>query len=555
MRAQTYLQAARPAKFPRRSLDSPVDFSSDTSTTRRVALLMGRVIAMMALLLLPLGQGELSAQQTPLGESHGDLHIAQQAPDQQSGYGQQPYAQQPDPASGEVYPQQGDGQVQPPAEPLNAGQLEQLVAPIALYPDTLVAQVLAASTYPAQVADAAQWRLAQGYASPDQIATGADAQNWDPSVKALTAFPQVLAQMDRNLPWTTDLGNAYYNQPQDVLQAVQVLRRRAQAAGNLQSTPRETVSYDQDNIELAPANPQVVYVPTYDPWTVYGEPVSPCPGFSLLSALGSLFGSSFGSPFGSSAVSYGLGIAMSAFSHTPWGWLAWGLNWLSQSVLFHDSNYYSNSTTVADWGFPHGGAHGIAGRGANDGLPNMPNRTLGSYRPSRGGSNPTLGRGFVPRPLLSYSRPGSGRSATLGQGFVPRPPSSYGRSDNGYDATPGRGFVPRPPAKYAVNRAGESSSRLAYSGGRAGYESRSSAYRSPQRAYHAPKSAFQRANFRSQASKVPQAGGFARFPGKPPKSFRGSGHAPKFSGGKSFGGKHSGGGSHSGRHGGGGHRL
>jgi hypothetical protein len=98
------------------------------------------------------------------------------------------------------------------------------VAPIALYPDTLVAQVLAASTYPVQVVDADRWRQAQGYASPDQIAAGADAQTWDPSLKVLTAFPQVLAEMDRNLQWTTDLGNAYYNQPQDVLQAVQVMR-------------------------------------------------------------------------------------------------------------------------------------------------------------------------------------------------------------------------------------------------------------------------------------------------------------------------------------------
>ncbi len=91
--------------------------------------------------------------------------------------------------------------------------------PIALYPDPLVAQVLTASTYPAQVADADRWRQAQGYAPAEQIAGGADAQNWDPSVKALTAFPQVLAEMDRNMRWTTDLGNAYYNQPQDILQA------------------------------------------------------------------------------------------------------------------------------------------------------------------------------------------------------------------------------------------------------------------------------------------------------------------------------------------------
>ncbi len=105
-----------------------------------------------------------------------------------------------------------------------------------------------------------------------------------------------------------------------------------------------------------PVNPQVVYVPTYNPWTVYGAQVSPYPGFSLLGALGSFLGSS--------PINYGLGIAMSAFSHTPWGWLAWGLNWLAQSVLFHQSNYSSQSTTVADWGFQHNGLHAYAGTGS-----------------------------------------------------------------------------------------------------------------------------------------------------------------------------------------------
>src|ERR1035438_5052676 len=148
-------------------------------------------------------------------------------------------------------PQQNYGQPQP----LNTQDLEQLVAPIALYPDTLVAQVLTASTYPQQVADADRWRRAQRYASSEQIAAGADAQPWDPSVKALTAFPQVLAQMDYNLQWATELGNAYYNQPQDLLAAVQVMRQRAQEAGNLQSTPQQAVNYNQGNIELAPVNP------------------------------------------------------------------------------------------------------------------------------------------------------------------------------------------------------------------------------------------------------------------------------------------------------------
>src|SRR6202035_4078194 len=112
-----------------------------------------------------------------------------------------------------------------------------------------------------QLVDADRWRQAQGSAYSDQIAAGANQQPWDPSVKAMTAFPQVLAEMDKNLQWTTELGNAYYNQPQEIFAAVQIMRQRAQAAGNLQNTPQEAVSYNQGNILLAPVNPQQVYVP------------------------------------------------------------------------------------------------------------------------------------------------------------------------------------------------------------------------------------------------------------------------------------------------------
>jgi hypothetical protein len=539
MRPQTHPHASRP--FSPLSLDSH-HCSPVIRVTSGAAQTLRHLVALAVL--LSLAPGKLFAQdapQTMQGESQNVRHSGQNAQDQQSGYGQQPY-----PTSGPVYPQNGDGQTQPPAEPLNAEQLEQLVAPIALYPDTLVAQVLAASTYPTQVGDAAHWRLAQGYASPDQIAAGADAQNWDPSLKALTAFPQVLSQMDRNLQWTTDLGNAYFNQPQDVLHVVQVMRRRAQAAGNLQSTQQEAVSYDQGNIELAPVNPQLVYVPTYDPWSVYGRPVSPYPGFSLLGTLGSFFSSSFGSP----AVNFGLGIAMTAFSHTPWGWLAWGLNWLSQSVLFNYSNYYSQSTTVADWGFGHGGGR------------------LGN------GYNSARGQGFVPRPVVGYRRPGGGGGTALGRGFVPRPPESYSRQGGGSGATSGRGFVPRPPVRYAENRAEDGfnaahrqesvprppltynhfqspgSMRQQYgrpdhgsrldSGIRAGYDSRTSAaYRSPQRMHRAPNGALQSTNFRSRSSgkAAHSGGGFHLF---------GGGHTPKsFSRGRNFSSRHSGGGGHS----------
>ncbi len=269
---------------------------------------------------------------------------------------QQPYAQQPYAAS--PYPQPDLSQPSAPVQALSAQDLEQLLAPIALYPDALLAQILTASTYPAQVAVADQWlqqMRAQGYGSPDQIAAGAQAQTtWDPSVKALTAFPDVLDMMDHNLEWTTNLGNAYYNQPQDVMQTIQVLRGSAEQAGNLESTPQEEVNNDQGYIDLAPTNPQEVCVPTYDPWGVYGQPISPYPGFSFTGALDNFFGDA--------PIQYGLSFALGAFDRMPFGWLSWGLDWLRQGVLFDHAGYFTRSDTVADWGLPRGGPRAYYGR-------------------------------------------------------------------------------------------------------------------------------------------------------------------------------------------------
>jgi hypothetical protein len=124
-------------------------------------------------------------------------------------------------------------QSSPQARPLTPDQLNSLVTPIALYPDKLLALVLAASTHPAQVVEANSWLMAQGNATAAQISARADSQPWDASVKAITAFPRVVALMDHYLKWTTDLGNAYYNQPREVMDAVQAIRRRTQATGHV----------------------------------------------------------------------------------------------------------------------------------------------------------------------------------------------------------------------------------------------------------------------------------------------------------------------------------
>jgi hypothetical protein len=436
----------------------------------------------------PSGYGQASPYGQPQYQQSYPAQQQQGQPqqyDDQQGYGQQAYA--PD-YSNPPYPQQAQAPVQ---QPLSPDQLAQLVAPIALYPDTLVAQVLAAATYPAQVAAADGWRQSLGNAPPDQIIAGADVQGWDPSVKSLTAFPQVLSMMSHNLSWTTELGNAYYNQPQDVMQTIQVMRQRAQAAGTLQSNPWEQVSYQQGYIELAPVNPAVYYVPQYDPWTCYGAPVTPYSGFSFFGALGSI-----ASIAGSAFLHYGPGIAMGAFTHTPWGILAWGLNWLTNELFFNHSNYYSHSTTVAHWNLPRrGGPYPERGFGG------VPGERYNRFAGGENFANRGFERGTLPSrpmPMGRAPEPIAGNRA-----IVPARPELGGMDRNPVRPAFGNGSRPsEPPARpqaFAYNRAPEpvrqnfGSSAPARSGD--SYGSRfGGGYASPTPAFRTP-AAPQRNNF------------------------------------------------------------
>jgi hypothetical protein len=166
-------------------------------------------------------------------------------------------------------PPPAQGAPAPPYAQQTPEQLQQLVAPIALYPDSLVAQILAAATFPEQVVEADRWVQAHPDLKGDALGQAVDQQPWDPSVKALTAFPTVLGNMDKNISWTSSLGDAYYNQQQDVMNAVQVMRQRAEQAGNLKDTPQQTVANQGPDIAIQPTNPDVVYVPAYDPWLVW----------------------------------------------------------------------------------------------------------------------------------------------------------------------------------------------------------------------------------------------------------------------------------------------
>src|SRR5215813_2227310 len=177
----------------------------------------------------------------------------------------------------------------------NAGEIEQLVAPIALYPDSLVSQILMASTYPLEVVQADRWAKANKTLKGEALTKALEAQDWDPSVKSLVNFPQVLAMMSEKLDVTQKLGDAFLAQQKDVLDAIQRLRAKAQAQGNLKTTKEQTVIVEQPAaqttvveqpaaqttvveqpaaqttiIKIEPTNPQVVYVPTYNPTVVYG---------------------------------------------------------------------------------------------------------------------------------------------------------------------------------------------------------------------------------------------------------------------------------------------
>jgi len=248
---------------------------------------------------------------------------------------------------------------------LTYDQLDQLVAPIALYPDALVAQILAAATYAPQVVEADRFVRRNAGMPPAELARLANEQPWDPSVKALVAFPSVLSQLDRNLDWTTRLGNAYYNQPQDVMTAVQAMRSRAYAAGTLRSTPQQTVVYEPSDIVIRPVNPAVVYVPAYDPWVVYGAPVAVYPAYVFVAPPPRPAGSAVAA----AAIGFTFGVVVGAFAHYGWGWGHWGCGWGPHPVIaYNHVTYVSRSVTVVNHGYYGGYDHSVTAYGPHGGV-------------------------------------------------------------------------------------------------------------------------------------------------------------------------------------------
>ena len=236
----------------------------------------------------------------------------------------------------------------PAVAPLTADQLDTLVAPIALYPDALVAQVLAAASYPDEVAFADDWLTQNQTLTGSALTQQVDQQSWDPSVKALTQFPSVLHDLAKNLSWTSSLGQAFTNQQSDVLAAVQVMRAKAQAAGALKSSPQiKVVQQGPQTIVIEPANSSVVYVPQYNPAVVYGTPLF-VPAYTPPVAVAA--GVSFGAGVAIGAAFGGGGFVGGGFGGgAAWGFGAWGCNWGGGGGggnINYNHNTYINRTVI-----------------------------------------------------------------------------------------------------------------------------------------------------------------------------------------------------------------
>ena len=383
----------------------------------------------------------------------GDAHKAASAPAENAVASQVPAAQ--------------PAEVQAAYTPPSADILYQMVAPIALYPDKLVAQILAGSTYPDQVSAAEAWLAQNPGLKAGALNNAAHTQPWDPSIKSLTLFPNVLEQMASNLPWTTALGKAYYNDPADVMNAIQVMRGRAYKAGSLKdsshlkvklvtdaASPKSYIPSDaapevlvsapvieppQQFIEIAPAEPSTVYVPQYNPSVVYGTSVPVYSGYSYAVAPPPpppVVVGGFATPAVSGLMGFGVGVAVTEVISRPWGWNAWHVHWgepgqpgnwvrgnrpppplARPAVVYNNQTYISNSRTVVE--NIHNTTHVHVVNNAPAAESARPAMTTGVFP---GGHGPALAAGAATAATAAGAYAFSQRQA----GDTPKTPSSAG---------------------------------------------------------------------------------------------------------------------------------
>ncbi|HEY2380066.1 MAG TPA: DUF3300 domain-containing protein [Terriglobia bacterium] len=430
----------------------------------------------------------------------------------------------PVPEAGQPFPaQQVPGQPIPvPAanqQVLAPNQMDGLVAPLALYPDPLISQILVASTYPLEVVEANQWLQQHPELSGQALTQAAASQNWDPSVQALVMFPDVLKRLNEDVSWTTALGNAFLNQQADVMGAIQRLRVSAEQSGKLASTPQQqvinTTDAGQPVVQIVPANPDVIYVPSYDPAYVWGPPIYyPYPSWYYPPLSAGLF--------------FGAGIGIGGFFGVGWGgWGAWGWHpgWGSRTIFVNHgfTNRFNFNSRVAGFRGTSVWSHDVFHR---QGVP---------Y------SNHAVAQRFAPAARqagIAAPRTAGVRSAApMARSFAASPRASMP------SAAPRQSFANRSTAQGFANRNSFAATRSRNPGN--GYRS----YAAPSQSYapQARSNAPQARSFAPQArSSAPMARSAA------PSVSRGGGGSFSSHGG---GGSHSSGGSHGGgSHGGGGGR-
>jgi hypothetical protein len=358
-----------------------------------------------------------------------------------------PAAPTPAAAARTVIPAPAPGSTaEPAAEKLAPEKLEALVAPLALYPDPLLGQVLVASTYPLEIIEAQQWATQNASLKGDALLEAAKKQPWDPSVQSMVAFPDVMKRMSENIRWTTDLGDAFLAQQGDVMAAVQRLRAKAKDSGKLTSNEQQTVTTKvvekETVVVIQPAKTEVVYVPVYDPALVWGPPPYPYPPIYYPPPP----------PAGAMLISFGVGMMVGAAMHGGWGYgCGWGHHSHGVVVVNNHNTFVSHNNQInhvntgnrnSNW------QHNPSHRGRTPYPNNDVSRKYGGANAPRPATQPGAGRGGVAdrsaRPGAD-GRPSAGtadRGAAGGDrgGGLDRGADRAGTSDRSMDRGGDRGF-------------------------------------------------------------------------------------------------------------------
>ena len=341
---------------------------------------------------------------------------------------------------GELLLAQKPPELPPPNQALAPNQLEDLVAPIALYPDPLISQILVASTYPLELVQALQWIQRNPGLTGAALTQAAEQQNWDPSVQALVVFPDLIKRLNQDITWTTNLGNAFLGQQGDVMDAVQRMRAKAEQSGKLSSTPQQQVTNTNESgqpvIQIEPADPQMIYLPQYDPAYIWGPPMYY--PYASWGYPGGYFG-------------FGLGIPIGAYFGGGWGgWGGWGWQpgWGGHNIFvnnnfIHRYNFNSRGSGSlngrSNWahdashrqGVPYSNA-AVSSRYGGGVRQNLQSRASAAQAQSRGARSPSGGERMGNR-QIAPSKPSSNRSAFGGvrDGGAARMHSDHGFSSLG----------------------------------------------------------------------------------------------------------------------------